>query len=166
MAANKLQRRTSKLHLLQTPANPKSAKRGSIFKNILRFYKLKLKLEQLQRECQILRVIRNEYITLLNHIQIPKEVKVEKIGEQFVVKVSCCNREGDKLVSILEAFDELGLDVVRASVSCGHLFSMEVIAVARGQQTTGIRDIKHAVVKAIDEKQGWEAGDACNRGVN
>ncbi|KAK8618510.1 hypothetical protein V6N13_132499 [Hibiscus sabdariffa] len=156
MATNKLQRRTAasgrKLHLLQTPTSPKSAKRGFIVKNVvLHFYKLKIKLEQLQRECQNLRVIRNDYFTLLNHIQIPKEVKVEKIGEEFVVKVSCCNKGGDKLVSVLSAFDELDLDVVRASVSCGRLFSMEAIAVAQGQQTSGVRDITRAVVKAIDE---------------
>ncbi|GMI77691.1 hypothetical protein HRI_001438400 [Hibiscus trionum] len=142
--------------------NPKSAKRVSIIKNVLlHFYKLKVKLEQLQRECQNLRAIRKEYFTLLNHIQIPKEVKVEKNGEEFVVKVSCCNKGGDKLVSILEAFDELGLDVVRASVSCGHLFSMEAIVVGQGRETSGIREITHAVLNAIDEKQG---GDNCNIG--
>ncbi|KAK8664644.1 hypothetical protein V6N13_084422 [Hibiscus sabdariffa] len=153
-----------KLHLLQTPTNPKSlTKRGSIIKNVvLHFYKLKVKLEELQRECRNLRVIRNEYFTLLKHIQIPKEVKVEKIGEEFVVKVSCSNKGGEKLVSVLEAFDELGLDVVRASVACSHLFSMEAIAVAQGQQATGIKDITHAVLKAIDEKGRREDGDACN----
>ncbi|KAK9031163.1 hypothetical protein V6N11_032550 [Hibiscus sabdariffa] len=104
-----------KLHLLQTPTNPKS-----------------------------------------------QEVKVEKIGEEFVVKVSCSNKGGEKLVSVLEAFDELGLDVVRASVACSHLFSMEAIAVAQGQQATGIKDITHAVLKAIDEKGRREDGDACN----
>ncbi|KAK8524550.1 hypothetical protein V6N13_015570 [Hibiscus sabdariffa] len=156
-----------KLHLLQTPTNPKSlTKRGSIIKNVvLHFYKLKVKLEELQRECRNLRVIRNEYFTLLKHKQVPKEVKVEKIGEEFVVKVSCSNKGGEKLVSILEAFDELGLDVVRASVSCSHLFSMEAIAVAQGQQATGIKDITHAVLKAIDEKARREDGDACNIGV-
>ncbi|GMI93501.1 hypothetical protein HRI_003019400 [Hibiscus trionum] len=156
--ATKLLRRTGSAS--SRKLNPKSAKRGSIIKNVvLHFYKLKVKLEEVQRECQNLRVIRNEYFTLLKHIQIPKEVKVEKIGEEFVVRVSCSKRGGDKLVSILEAFDELGLDVVRASVSCSHLFSMEAIAVARGQQGTGIRDITDAVVKAIDEKARWEDGD-------
>ncbi|KAL4291185.1 hypothetical protein GQ457_14G009060 [Hibiscus cannabinus] len=130
----KLQRRTA-----ASGRNPKSAKRGFIVKNVvLHFYKLKIKLEQLQRECT-------------------KEVKVEKIGQEFVVRVSCCNKGGDKLVSVLSAFDELGLDVVRASVSCGgHLFSMEAIAVAQGQQTSGVRDITRAVIKAIDDKQGGE----------
>ncbi|KAE8719890.1 Detected protein of unknown function [Hibiscus syriacus] len=158
----KLMRRTAaasrrKLHLLQ--ANRKSVR--CFNKNVvLHFHKLKIKLEELQRECQNLRVIRNEYFTLLKHTQIPKDVKVEKIGEEYVVKVSCSNKGGDKLVWILEAFEELGLEVVRASVSCSHLFSMEAIVVAQGE-ATGIRDITMAVLKAIDEKQG---GNGCNIG--
>ncbi|KAE8696479.1 Detected protein of unknown function [Hibiscus syriacus] len=164
----KLRRRTAvsrrkRLHLMQT--NPKSVRYFN--KNVvLHFHKLKIKLEELQRECQNLRVMRNEYFTLLKHIQIPKEVKVEKIGEQFVVRVVCSNKGGYKLVWILSAFDELGLDVVRASVSCSHLFSMEAIAEAQGQEGTGIREITLALLKAIDEKQGGEMGngDGCNTG--
>ncbi|XP_022720824.1 uncharacterized protein LOC111278471 [Durio zibethinus] len=155
----KLQRRTTfrrKVHLLRTlSTNTISVKRSSIMlKVLLHFYKLKVKLEEIQRECQNLMAIRNEYLTLLKHIQIPKEVKVEKIGEEFVVKVTC-NKEGDKLVSILEAFEELGLNVHQATVSCSHFFAMEAIAVARDQQTTDIKDITQAVLKAI-EKQGGE----------
>ncbi|XVF25615.1 hypothetical protein REPUB_Repub13aG0227400 [Reevesia pubescens] len=155
----KLQKRTAsrrKLHLLRTlTCNSKSVKRSSIILNILlHFHKLKVKLEEIQREYQNLMAIRNEYSTLLKHIQIPKEVKVEKIGEEFVVKVSC-NKGGDKLVSILETFDELGLNVLQARVSCSHLFSMEAIAVAQDQQTTDIKDVTKAVLKAI-EKQGGE----------
>ena len=80
-------------------------------------------------------------------------MKVEKIGEEFVVKVTC-SKGGDKLVSILEAFDELGLNVLQARVSCSHFFVMEAIAVAQDQQTIDIKDITQAVLKAIDEKQG------------
>ncbi|XWS18535.1 hypothetical protein CRYUN_Cryun32bG0052400 [Craigia yunnanensis] len=155
--ANKLQRRTAsrrKLHLLRTITNSKSVKRSSIILNVLlHFYKLKVKLEEIKREYQNLRAIRNEYLTLLKHIQIPKEVKVEKIGEEFVVKVTC-NKGGDKLVSILEAFDELGLNVLQARVSCSHFFVMEAISVAQDQQTIDIKDITEAVLKAIDEKPG------------
>ncbi|XVF27461.1 hypothetical protein REPUB_Repub14bG0108400 [Reevesia pubescens] len=156
--ANKLQRRTAsrrKLHLQRTLTYSKSVKRSSIILNaLLHCYKLKVKLEEIEREYQNLMAIRNEYLTLLNHIQIPKEVKVEKIGEdQFVVKVTC-NKGGDKLVSILEAFDELGLNVLQARVSCSHFFTMEAIAAAQDQQTTDIKDVTQAVLKAINEKQG------------
>lgn len=80
---------------------------------------------------------------------------MEKLGEdQFVVKVRC-NRGGDKLVSIVEAFEELGLNVVRARVCCNHFFSMEAIVVAQDQQTTKTKDVTQAILKAID-KQGGE----------
>ncbi|KAH1048453.1 hypothetical protein J1N35_039237 [Gossypium stocksii] len=147
----KLQRRTAslrKLHLLQTLNKPKSVKRScSIINVLLHFYKLKVKLEEIQRE----------YQNLLKNIRIPKEVKVEKInGEQFVVKVAC-NKGGDKLVSILEVFEELGLYVVQARVSCRHFFSMEaIIGVGQDQKTSDMKDITDAVLKAIDEKQSGE----------
>ncbi|TYI59485.1 hypothetical protein E1A91_D10G040000v1 [Gossypium mustelinum] len=149
--ATKLQRRTAslrKLQLLQTLNKPKSVKRScSIINILLHFYKLKVKLEEIQRE----------YQNLLKNIRIPKEVKVEKIsGEQFVVRVAC-NKGGDKLVSILEVFDELGLNVVQARVSCRHFFSMEaIIGVGQDQKTSDMKDITDAVLKAIDEKQSGE----------
>ncbi|TYH67238.1 hypothetical protein ES332_D06G175200v1 [Gossypium tomentosum] len=145
-----------KLQLLRTLTNSKSVRRRSIILNVLlHFHKLTVKLEEIQREYQNLMAIRNEYFNLLKHIQIPKEVKVEKLGEdQFVVKVRC-NRGGDKLVSIVEAFEELGLNVVRARVSCNHFFAMEAIVVAQDQQTTKTKDVTQAILKAID-KQGGE----------
>lgn len=89
--------------------------------------------------------------------KLKQEVKVEKIsGEQFVVRVAC-NKGGDKLVSILEVFDELGLNVVQARVSCRHFFSMEaIIGVGQDQKTSDMKDITDAVLKAIDEKQSGE----------
>ncbi|KAH1055950.1 hypothetical protein J1N35_034015 [Gossypium stocksii] len=157
--AKKVQRRAAsrrKLQLLRTLTNSKSVRRRSIILNVLlHFHKLKVKLEEIQREYQNLMAIRNEYFSLLKHIQIPKEVKVEKLGEdQFVVKVRC-NRGGDKLVSIVEAFEELGLNVVRARVCCNHIFAMEAIVVAQDQQTTKTKDVTQAILKAID-KQGGE----------
>ncbi|OMO76156.1 hypothetical protein CCACVL1_15861 [Corchorus capsularis] len=156
----KLLRRTAcrrKLHLLRNLTNSKSVKRSSMVLNaLLHIYKLKVKLEEMQREYQNLMAIRNQYLTLLKHIQIPKEVKVEKNGEQFEVKVTC-NKGGDKLVSILEAFDELGLNVVQARVSCNHFFAMEAIAVVdhdQGQQTIDIKDVTQAVLKAIEQQDG------------
>ncbi|KAK8580587.1 hypothetical protein V6N13_143667 [Hibiscus sabdariffa] len=154
----KLQRRTTsrrKLQFLSTLYNSKSVKRRSIVLNVLlHCHKLKLKLEKIHREYQNLMAIRNQYFSLLKHVQIPKQVKVEKVGEEFVVKVSC-NKGGDKLVSILEAFEEVGLNVVEAKVCCTHFFAMEATAVAQHQQTTDIKDVTQAILKAI-EKQGGE----------
>ncbi|KAE8656384.1 putative WRKY transcription factor 65-like [Hibiscus syriacus] len=151
----KLQRRTSrrKLQFRPTLSNSKSVKRRSVLNVVLQRHKLKNKLEEIHREYQNLVAIRNQYFTLLKHIQIPKEVKVEKVGEELIVKVSC-NKGGDKLVSILEAFEELGLNVLQAKVSCSHFFAMEAIAVAQNLQTTDIKDVAQAVLKAIGEQGG------------
>ncbi|KAG4146422.1 hypothetical protein ERO13_D05G156400v2 [Gossypium hirsutum] len=154
----KLQRRTAsrrKLQFLPTLSNTKSVKRSSIVLNVLlQCHKLKVKLEEIHREYQNLMTIGNQYFTLLKHIQVSKEVKVEKVGEEFVVKVSC-NKGRDKLISILEAFEELGLNVVRARVNYSHFFAMEAIAVAQDQKTTDINDVTQAILMAI-EKQGDE----------
>ncbi|KAE8689461.1 hypothetical protein F3Y22_tig00110937pilonHSYRG00064 [Hibiscus syriacus] len=154
--ANKLQRRAAfhrKLQLMRTLTNSKSVKGNSSILNVLlHFHKVRVKLEEIQRDYRNLIAIRNEYFTLLNQLQIPKEVKVEKNGKEFVVKVGC-NKGGDTLVSIVEAFEELGLNVVQARVCCNHFFSMEAIVVDQHQETTEIKDITQAVLKAI-EKQG------------
>ncbi|MBA0868257.1 hypothetical protein Goshw_010934 [Gossypium schwendimanii] len=159
--AKKVQRRAAsrrKLQLLRTLTNSKSVIQKLVLVWIQKAFlvhDLKVKLEEIQREYQNLMAIRNEYFNLLKHIQIPKEVKVEKLGEdQFVVKVRC-NRGGDILVSIVEAFEELGLNVVRARVCCNHFFAMEAIVVAQDQQTTKTKDVTQAILKAID-KQGGE----------
>lgn len=168
--ANKLQRRTAsrrKLQLLRTLTNSKSVKRkNAIISKVLQIYKLKVKLEEIQREYQNLLAIRNQYLTSLEHIQIPKEVKVEKInnGQEFGVKVSCNKGSGDKLVSILEAFDELGLNVVQARICCNHFFAMEAnISVAdQDLQAMDTKDITEAVLKAIDDNQLRVSVHACN----
>ncbi|KAE8715029.1 Detected protein of unknown function [Hibiscus syriacus] len=155
--ANKLQRRTAsrrKLQLKRTLNNSKSVKRSSIIFNVLlHFHKVRAKLEEIQREYQGFMAIRNEYFTLLDHMQIPKEdVKVEKKGEGFVVKVRC-KIGGDKLVSIMDALEEVGVNVVQVRVCSNHFFGMEATVVDHHQQTTDIKDITQAVQKVI-QKQG------------
>lgn len=78
-------------------------------------------------------------------------MKVEKIGEEFRVKVRC-EKGGDRLVSVLEAFDKMGLNVVQAKVSCTECFSMEAVAVAEDDQSLNVRDITEAINVAIDAK--------------
>ncbi|KAK8514099.1 hypothetical protein V6N13_063002 [Hibiscus sabdariffa] len=147
--ANKIKKRAVSRPSL---TNSKPVK-GSILNVLAHFHKVRVKLEEIQREYQNLMAIRNEYLALLNHIQIPKEVKVEKNGQEFVVKVRC-NKGGDELVSIVEAFEQLGLNVVQARVCCNNFFAMEAIVVDQDQQTTDIKDITQAVLKAIEKRGG------------
>ncbi|GKU92388.1 hypothetical protein SLEP1_g6122 [Rubroshorea leprosula] len=143
-----------KLHLLQALAGSKSVKRSSIILDALLYIQqLKLKLQELQREYLNLLAIKNEYLTLMKHTQIPKEVKVEKTQEGLLVRVTC-RKGGDLLVSILEAFDEMGLNVIQARVSCTNFFAMEAIAVAQDKEAVDARDVSQAVLKAIERGDG------------
>ncbi|XAR66593.1 hypothetical protein NMG60_11012875 [Bertholletia excelsa] len=143
MASNRLRKRMAlrrKLLVLRTLTNSKSVKRSSIIVDaFLHICKLKLRLEAIQRE----------YLLLMKHIQ----VKVEKVQEHnFLMKVSC-KGGNDVLVSILEAFEEMGLNVLQARVSCNSLLTIEAIVEAQDQGMDE-RDIREAVHKAIFKQEG------------
>ncbi|KAM7530481.1 hypothetical protein LguiB_033891 [Lonicera macranthoides] len=145
--ASRIQKRMAlrrKLHILRNLTHSKSVKKSSILKDaFIYIYKLKLQLE----------AIKNEYLFLMQHLQ---EVKVEKVGKGFVVKVTCKKGE-DLLVKILEAIEEKGMTVVQASVACNYFFCMEAIVEAhhddRDQEAMDAKDLTQALVEAIDQKQ-------------
>lgn len=80
---------------------------------------------------------------------------MEKTKEgSFVVRVRCEKGE-DTLVSVLEAFEEIGLLVLQATVSCkDNSFSMEATTVAAAAQSHGqtlnVKDVTQAITKAIE----------------
>lgn len=86
-----------------------------------------------------------------------QEVKVEKIEEGFLVRVKCENA-GDTLVSVLEAFEELGLTVLKARISSNNYFSMEAVAVAenQNQDQLDVRDITQAITRATEFNGHWK----------
>lgn len=85
-----------------------------------------------------------------------QQVKVEKInGKVFLVRVSC--KKGQNiLVSVLEAFEEMGLNVLQAKVSCNYGFGMEAIVEAE-DQALNVRAVTEAVLKAIEKAGGVQA---------
>lgn len=83
------------------------------------------------------------------------EVRVEKIDnaawQSYVVRVTC-ERTGGRLVSILEAFEKLGLNVMQARICCNRVFVMEAIAVAAVEaQPLEARDVSRALLQAIEQ---------------
>ncbi|KAH0985085.1 hypothetical protein GBA52_012262 [Prunus armeniaca] len=141
-----------KLQNLSSLTKMKSVKRSSIFMEaLLQIYMLKLKLEAVQREYLHLMALKTKYLNLIKHSQVPKEVKVEKIEEGFLVRVKCENA-GDTLVSVLEAFEEMGLTVLQARISSSNYFSMEAIAVTenQNQDQLDVRDITQAITRATE----------------
>jgi len=76
---------------------------------------------------------------------------VEKGEKGFIVRVTC-EKGGDKLVSILEVFEEMGLTVSHARVSCNLYLSMEAIVVAEEERALHAKSIAQAVTKAIERQ--------------
>lgn len=152
-----MQRRAAmgrKLHVLRTLTCSKSVQRKSVIMDALLYiYKLKLKLEAIKRELANLVAIKREYLSLMKQLQLPKkEVKVEKAEQGLLVRVTC-EKGGDKLVSILEVFEEMGLVILNARVSSNLFFAMEAIVVAdQEQHALHVKSITQAVIKAIERQ--------------
>ncbi|CAN1255196.1 hypothetical protein LINPERPRIM_LOCUS8907, partial [Linum perenne] len=87
----------------------------------------------------------------------PEQVSVETVEKGFVINVISEKKcEGGLLVSVLEAFEEIGLNVVEARVSCTDTFRLHAVAneEEREQRRSNIdaQMVKRAVLEAID---GW-----------
>ncbi|KAL3615141.1 hypothetical protein CASFOL_040802 [Castilleja foliolosa] len=125
--ASKLQRgmaMSKKLQVLRTLTKSKSVKKSSIIKDAyLHIYKLKLQVEAIKREYQY----------LIDHIQ---DVKVEKLGTGYLAVTIRCKKGEEMMVSILEAFEKLDVNVVQAKVTCKDLFGMEAIVEANNIDAT------------------------------
>ncbi|KAM3692186.1 hypothetical protein ACB098_08G068600 [Castanea mollissima] len=79
------------------------------------------------------------------------QVRVEAQEKGFLIEVfnkrSCCGL----LVFLLEAFEELGLDVLQARVSCSDNFHLEAMGakVKEGADEVDAQVVKEAVLEAI-----------------
>ncbi|KAG6744349.1 hypothetical protein POTOM_053069 [Populus tomentosa] len=85
---------------------------------------------------------------------LPAQVTVENLEKGFLINVFSGKNCPGLLVSILEAFEELGLDVLDARVSCEDNFQLEAIG---GDQNQGhdAQVVKQAVLQAI---HNWNEG--------
>ncbi|XP_024459245.1 transcription factor SCREAM2 isoform X1 [Populus trichocarpa] len=89
-----------------------------------------------------------------NSLSAVRQVTVETLEKGFLINVFSGKNCPGLLVSILEAFDELGLDVLDARVSCEDNFLLEAIG---GDQNQGhdAQVVKQAVLQAI---HNWNGG--------
>ncbi|XP_030972758.1 uncharacterized protein LOC115992672 isoform X1 [Quercus lobata] len=153
--ASMLQKRIAmrrKIHILRAQTKcSKSVKRSFInTATLLYIYKLILKLEAIKREYLNLMATKKEYLKLMKNMQVPEDVEVQKLMEGFLVKVNCEKGE-DRLVIILEAFDEMGLNVQQARVSSNKRFEMEAIVVAQ-DQALDVKEVTEALLGALKRK--------------
>ncbi|EOA39296.1 hypothetical protein CARUB_v10012307mg, partial [Capsella rubella] len=104
---------------------------------------LKIKIKALQRDHEGFKIIKKE------HLHQFQEVKVEKIGERFQVKIKSVKGEFS-LVNILEAFEEMGLSVAQARASCLDSFAMEaIVAPLSKDKLWSVDDMTQTLVKAL-----------------
>ncbi|XP_011019032.1 PREDICTED: transcription factor SCREAM2-like isoform X1 [Populus euphratica] len=89
-----------------------------------------------------------------NSLSAVRQVTVETLEKGFLINVFSGKNCPGLLVSILEAFEELGLDVLDARVSCEDNFQLEAIG---GDQNQGhdAQVVKQAVLQAI---HNWNGG--------
>ncbi|KAF7833816.1 uncharacterized protein G2W53_016149 [Senna tora] len=119
--------------------------------------------EELKRKVEKL----DEAASLYDAIIGMPMLKVEEEERGFVIKVVSERSCEGLLILILEAIEEVGLDVVEARVSCVHAFSLQVVAVGVGVGTKKDNEEAHDDVDAqlvhqivFQAIQNWRANVA------
>ncbi|XP_047977921.1 transcription factor bHLH61-like isoform X1 [Salvia hispanica] len=134
-----------KLEKLRSASNSSSVNQASIVVDASRYIQeLKERVETLNQDVA----------SLPNSTQ----VKVETLEKGFLINVLSDKNCPGLLVSILEAFEELGLEVLDARVSCSHQFRLEAVSENEGpSDSIDAQVVKRAVLQAIrnsnDEQQ-------------
>lgn len=76
-----------------------------------------------------------------------QEVRVKKVEKGFLIQVSC-KRGKHVLVTLLQAFEEMGINILQAEVSSDKCFTMEVFGQPQGENLDAV-SIQEAVLKAL-----------------
>ncbi|XVF20401.1 hypothetical protein REPUB_Repub11eG0195300 [Reevesia pubescens] len=138
-----------KLQLLRSITNSHAHSKTSIILDATKYIEeLKQRVESLNED-----IVMTQNSTCQNSYD-PVQLRVEVQDKGFLIKVfseRCCR---GLLVFILEAFEELGLDVLQARVSCSECFLLEAVGVKdeQGSECLAAQDVKQAVSQAI---QNW-----------
>ncbi|KAJ9179635.1 hypothetical protein P3X46_007985 [Hevea brasiliensis] len=135
------------LQLLRDVTNSTAMNKTSIVVDASKYIEeLKEKVERLNQE------IGTSQLAETSQNQLPMQVTVETLEKGFLINVLSEKNCPGLLVSILEAFEELGLEVIDARVSCEDNFQLEAV----GGEYQGDADsldsqvVKQAVLQAIN----------------
>ncbi|KAH7542796.1 basic helix-loop-helix protein 004 [Ziziphus jujuba] len=143
-----------KLQLLRSITNSHARNRTSIILDASRYIQgLKQKVEKINEDIDV--TAQRCYFTDQNPL-FPVKLKVEDGQEGFVIKVLIERSCNGLLVFILEALEELGLDILQARVSCSDNFHLEAVGILMdNNQVSEHKDaqaVQQALVQAI---QSW-----------
>ncbi|KAK6943399.1 hypothetical protein RJ641_024501 [Dillenia turbinata] len=134
-----------KLQLLRSVTHSSALNKTSIIVDATKYIEeLKKKVERLNQDISTSQMSADQD-------PLPVQVTVETVEKGFRINVFSEKDCPGLLVSILEAFEELGLDVLDARVSCSDNFHLEAV----GEENQGEADsldaqgVKQAVLQAI-----------------
>ncbi|CAK9326291.1 unnamed protein product [Citrullus colocynthis] len=139
-----------KLQLLRSITNSHSQlNKASIIVDASKYIEeLKQKVERLNQD--ISTVENSIHPNPISH-HIPMQVTVERLVKGFSINVFSEKSCQGLLVSILEVFEELGLNVIEARVSCTDCFQLQAIGEIEeeGEEAIDAQSVKEAVAQAI-----------------
>ncbi|KAF7825450.1 transcription factor SCREAM2-like [Senna tora] len=135
-----------KLHQLRSVTNSSAVNKASIIVDAYKYIEdLKQKVEGLNAELGS--TTTTESSSSQNHHELPM-VRVETLERGFLINVFSERNCPGMLVSILEAFEELGLDVLDARVSCEDAFQLQAVG-GESEESIDAQVVKQAVLQAI-----------------
>ncbi|KAJ6745161.1 TRANSCRIPTION FACTOR SCREAM2-RELATED [Salix purpurea] len=139
-----------KLQLLRSITNSHAHDKASVVLDASKYIKdLKQRVERLNQD-----IATAESFTGQN---FPK-IRVEEQEDDFLIKVFTTRNCQGLLVFILEAFEELGLEVLQATISTSDSFILEAIATRENKEADDHIDdrvVKQVVLRGI---QKWIEG--------
>ncbi|KAL3615738.1 hypothetical protein CASFOL_040032 [Castilleja foliolosa] len=136
-----------KLEKLRTATHSTAVNKASIVVDASRYIEeLKERVEKLNKDVATLQ----SASSCSNQNSLPVQVKVETLEKGFLINVFSEKNCPGLLMSILEAFEELGLDVLDARGSCSDNFHLEAIGENEGAaDSIDAQVVKQAVLQAI-----------------
>ncbi|KAF5206626.1 transcription factor SCREAM-like protein [Thalictrum thalictroides] len=124
-----------KLQLLRSVTHSHALSNASIVIDATKYIKeLKQKVESLNQD--------------ISSTSLPTQVTVETLEKGFLVNVFSERNCPGLLVAVLEAFEELGLNVIEARVSCTDSFRLEAVG-GENQVNVDAQVVEQAVLQAV-----------------
>ncbi|XP_073009595.1 transcription factor bHLH61-like isoform X1 [Typha latifolia] len=136
-----------KLQLLRSITNSRAPNEMSIIVDASRYIeKLKQKVVRLHQEIACTQnIVKQEHVPM---------VTVETLERGFLINVFSETSYPGLLVSILEAFEELGLNVLEARASCTDKFCLQAVGGEEQTESVDAHVVKQAVLQAIKNCSG------------
>ncbi|TYJ17217.1 hypothetical protein E1A91_A09G037100v1 [Gossypium mustelinum] len=140
-----------KLQLLRSITNSHAVNKTTIIVDASKYIEeLKQKVERLNQDISAAQTSNDQN-------PLPMQVTVETLEKGFLINVFSEKNCPGLLVSLLEAFEELGLNILEARVSCTDSFRLQAVGGENEEQSESINAqvVKQAVLQAI---KNWSEG--------